>query len=312
MMCLGPSEICFLNWESNEMRLALIQMDSKVGEIDRNVDTAMGMINQAASDGASMILLPEYWSTGFFPGLRDYKLYDLAAPDDGPAMSAIKTKAHEHRIHIVSTIYEREGSDLYYDTAMLVNDEGRIIGKYRKTHIGGERHVVIDGKMVTDLGIESIYFRTGSRYPVFTVGQWKVGITLCYDTYFPEAIRCLALAGAELVLAPFGISDTKKTLWKELLATRAFENMLYIAAANNVGYVPTVDIDMVLGGRSIVFDPLGERLAEASYDQEEVLSVELDRDQVFYARRLHMMFRDRRPETYGIISTPTDQINRPA
>ena len=301
-----------LNLESKGMRLGLIQMDSKVGEIDRNVSAAMGMIDQAAGDGSTMILLPEYWSTGFFPGLRDYKLYDLAATDDGLAMSAIKEKARAHHIHIVASIYERDGSDLYYDTSILVDGEGRIIGKYRKTHIGGERYVVIDGKLVTDLGIESIYFRTGSRYPVFTVGEWKVGIMLCYDTYFPESARCLALAGAELILAPFGISDTNKTIWKELLATRSFENMLYIAAANNVGYVPTVDIDMVLGGRSIVFDPLGERIAEASYDKEEVLSVDLDRDQVFYARRLHLMFRDRRPETYGIISTPTDEIDRGA
>ena len=292
------------------MKLALIQMESKVGEIYRNVETALRLIDTAAKEGADFILLPEYWSTGFFPGLRDYKLYDLAAPDDGPAITALRQKAQQHSLHIVGGIYESVGSDLYYDTAMLIGPSGDILGKYRKTHIGGERHVVIDGKLVTDLGIESIYFRTGMRFPVFTVGEWKIGMMLCYDTYFPEAARCLALGGAEVILIPFGISDTKKTIWKELLATRAFENIAYVAAANNVGFVPTVDIDMVMGGRSIVYDPLGERMAEASYDQEQVLCVELDRDHLLYARRLHFMFRDRRPEAYKIISTPTDDIDR--
>ena len=292
------------------MKLALIQMESKVGDIDNNVSTAIRLIDEAASARANMILLPEYWSTGFFPASRDYKMYGLAAPDNGTAMTAIKEKSLQHHIHIVATIFERDGSDLYYDTSILVGTDGQIIGKYRKTHIGGERHVVIDGQLVTDLGIESIYFRTGSRYPVFQINGWKVGIMLCYDTYFPESARCLALAGAEVIVAPFGISDTKKTIWKELLATRAFENIAYIAAANNIGYVPTPDIKMVMGGRSIAFDPLGELITEASYDQEEILYVDLDHDHILYARRLHMMFRDRRPETYGVISTPTDEIDR--
>ena len=292
------------------MKLALIQMESKVGDVNNNISTATRLIDEAAAAGANIILLPEYWSTGFFPASRDYKMYDLAAPDNGVAMTAIKEKSLAHHIHIVATIFERDGSDLYYDTSILVGPDGKIIGKYRKTHIGGERHVVIDGELVTDLGIESIYFRTGSRYPVFEINGWKVGIILCYDTYFPESTRCLALAGAEVILAPFGISDTKKTIWKELLATRAFENMAYIAAANNIGYVPTPDIKMVMGGRSIAFDPLGELITEASYDQEEILYVDLDHDHILYARRLHMMFRDRRPETYGVISTPTDEIDR--
>ena len=133
---------------------------------------------------------------------------------------------------------------------------------------------------------------------------------LCYDSYFPEAARCLALAGAELIAIPFGISDTKKTIWKELLATRAFENIAYVAVANNIGCVPTVDIDMIMGGRSLAVDPLGDIIAEASPDREEVVLVDIDRDHLCYARRLHFMFRDRRPETYGIISTATDDIVR--
>lgn len=290
------------------MKLALVQMDSVVGEIDGNDATATRLIDKAAKEGAGFILLSEYWSTGFFPGLREYKLYDLAAPDDGEAMAAMKGKAREHRVHIVASIYERDGSDLCYDTAMLVSPEGTILGKYRKAHLSGERHVVIDGELVTDLGIESIYFRTGSKFPVFTVGEWRVGMLLCYDTYFPEAARCLALAGAELVVIPFGISDTRKTIWKELLATRAFENIAYVAAANNIGHVPTVDIQMVMGGRSIGFDPLGELIAEASGDEEEVLMLDLSREHLLRARRLHFMFRDRCPDAYGVISMPTDDI----
>ena len=292
------------------MKLAIIQMESVLDEVQRNVESALSLLEQAAAQGAEVALLPEYWSTGFFPATRDYRRYDLAADDDGMAMTAICRKAAELGMHIVATIFERDGSDLCYDTAMLVRPDGRIAGKYRKTHIGGERHIVVDGELATDLGIESIYFRTGMRFPVFDIGEWRVGIMLCYDTYFPEAARCLALAGAEVILAPFGISDTKKTIWKELLATRAFENIVYLAAANNVGHVPAPDMPIVMGGHSIAIDPYGEVLTIASYDQDEVLRVDLDRNHLLRARRMHFMFRDRRPEAYRIISTPTDDISR--
>ena len=265
------------------MKLAIIQMESVVGEVGRNVDLGLRLLDQAAASGAEVALLPEYWSTGFFPASRDYRRYDLAAADDGRAMTAIRDKAVELGMHVVATIFERDGSDLCYDTAMLVGPDGRIAGKYRKTHIAGERHIVVDGELVTDLGIESIYFRTGMRFPVFGIGEWRVGIMLCYDTYFPEAARCLALAGAEVILAPFGISDTKKTIWKELLAARAFENIVYLAAANNVGYVPAPDMPIVMGGHSIAIDPYGEELAMASYDRDEVLRVDLDRDHLLRA-----------------------------
>ena len=273
---------------------------------------ASGLSRSAISRaGADVILLPEYWSTAFFPATRDYKCYSLASPDHGPAITAMKLKAKEHNLHIIAALFEQDGSDLFYDTAMLIDPDGNIMGKYRKTPLGGERHLVIDGELNTDLGIESIYFRTGSRYPVFRIGQWNVGIILCYDTYFPEAARCLALAGAEVIMAPFGISDTKDTIWKELLATRAFENMVYFLAANNIGTVPAPDIPVyALGGKSIAFDPTGKLIAEASYDQEGILIIELDRDHLEYARKLHMMYRDRRPGTYGIISTHTDDIER--
>jgi len=292
------------------MKVALIQMASKVSEIAANVSIAERLIDQAAAEGAEIVLLPEYWSTGFFPASRDYSKYGLAAPDDGLAITAMKSKAAEHGLHIVATIFERDGTDLCYQTAMLVTPNQTIMGKYRKTHIAGERHVLIDDKVVTDIGIESIYFRTGAKFPVFTIGGWRVGIMLCYDTYFPEAARCLALGGAEVILIPFGIHDTKKTIWRELLATRAFENIAYIAAANSIGSVPAPDMDIIMGGRSIAFDPLGDLMRIASHDEEEVLMLDFDRDHLLYARRLHFMFRDRRPETYGIISTTTDDIIR--
>ncbi len=130
------------------MKLAIVQMESVVGEVRRNVDSAIRLLDQAAESGAE-VALPEYWSTGFFPASRDYRRYDLAAADDGPAMTAIRDKAVELGMHVVATIFERDGSDLCYDTAMLVGPDGRIAGKYRKTHIGGERHVVVDGELVT-------------------------------------------------------------------------------------------------------------------------------------------------------------------
>lgn len=292
------------------MKIALIQMQSLVGEIDRNTKVAVEFIDKAANKGADLIVLPEYWSTGSFPLLRDYSLYKLASDEDGYAMKAIRAKAREHCIYIVATIFERDGSDLCYDTSMLIDPEGSIIGKFRKVHVGVERFIVVDGELVADLGIESIYFRTGSRFPVHRVGDWKIGIMLCYDTFFPEAARCLALRGAELIIAPFGAIDTKKTIWNELMSTRAFENITYFAACNSIGVTPTVDGEVQMGGRSLIVDPTGNIVAQASSDHEETLYADINRDELFKARRLHFMFRDRRPEAYGVIAMAIDEIPR--
>ena len=113
------------------MRLSLIQMNSKVGDIESNVTHAGALIDEAAGSNPDLIVLPEFWSTGYFPLSIDYSFYDLAAAEDGLAMTSMREKAREHDVHIVSTIYERVGAGLFYNTSMIVNSQG-VLHTYRK------------------------------------------------------------------------------------------------------------------------------------------------------------------------------------
>ena len=281
------------------MKLALVQMESSMGAIESNVSTACAYIDEAAEGSADCIVLPEFFSTGYFPVYRDYDYYELASNESGHAIISVKAKAREHRVHIIATYYEQDGSDLYYNTSMLIDPTGEVVGKYRKVQIPAFR------------GIEKLFFRPGSKFPVFPMNGWRAGIMLCYDTFFPESARCLALGGAELILVPFGASDTEKSVWREMMVTRAFENCAYVVACNSVGAVPMADGDtFVMGGRSVIVDPLGQVVSEAGRTESEIIYGEIDRGQVEAARKRYFMFRDRRPEAYGIISTQTEDISR--
>ena len=279
------------------MKLALIQMESIVGEIEGNVERGCGYIDEACGAGAELVVLPEFWSTGYFPVAVNYDFYDLAAPVTGHAMTRVVAKAREHGVYVVATIYEEEGPGLYYNSSMIVDPNGEIIHKYRKVQVPARR------------GIEKLYYRGGSKFPVTQIGEWKVGIILCYDTLFPEAARCLALKGAEFIAVPFGASTTEGMIWDQLMMTRAFENCAYVAPCNSVGQVDMPDGDVFkLGGKSLVVDPSGHIIEQAGVEEETILYADLDRAEVYDVRRKYFVFRDRRPDAYGVIATATEDI----
>jgi len=204
----------------------------------------------------------------------------------------MKEEARRHRIHIVSTIFEMARPGLYYDTAMLIDPSGEISGKYRKVHPAAL------------LSLEKIYFRGGSSFPVFRVGEWTLGFSICYDNLFPESCRCLALNGAELIVAPYAtpVSDP----WENFLTTRALENGVFLAACNHVGR----EGEWQMSGKSMAIDPLGKIVAKASDCNEEIVIAEFDRQQVVEARRRFPLFRDRRPDAYGAITQITEDLHR--
>lgn len=272
------------------MRIALIQMNSRAAARDENVDRACALIADAARGGAELIVLPEFFNNEYFPQYRDARYMDYAETDGGYTQTRVKTEARRHGAHIVSTIFEMARPGLYYDTAMLIGPDGEIEGKYRKVHPAAL------------LSLEKIYFRGGSSFPVFPVRGWRVGFSICYDNLFPESCRVLALHGAELIVAPYAtpIDDP----WENFLSTRALENGVYFAACNHVG----PEGDWRMSGKSIVIDPSGKILSQASGVDEQVLFQDLDRQQVVAARRRFPLFRDRRPEMYAAISTPTESL----
>jgi N-carbamoylputrescine amidase len=266
------------------MRLALIQMNSRAAARDANVSRACAFIAQAASEGAQFVVLPEFFNVEYFPQFRDYKYMDYAEPDSGPTITAMRAAAKQHSIHLVATIFEIARAGLYYDTAMLIDPAGDIVGKYRKVHPAAL------------LSLEKIYFRGGSSFPVFKVGEWTVGISTCYDNLFPESCRCLALNGAELIIAPYAtpIDDP----WENFLTTRALENGVFLAACNHVGR----EGEWRMSGKSMIITPRGKVALQASGTEEQIISLDLDRDDVFTARRNFPLFRDRRPDAYTAIT----------
>ncbi len=274
------------------MRLSLVQMNSRTASRDENVERACAFVDEAARRRPDLVVLPEFFNVEYFPQYRDYRYMDYAEADDGYTQTRMKEKARQHGIHILSTIFELARPGFYYDTAMLIGPEGQIVGKYRKVHPAAY------------LSLEKIYFRGGSTFPVFRVGDWTVGISICYDNLFPESCRCLMLHGAELILAPYAtpVSDP----WENFLTTRALENGVFLAACNHVGR----EGDWVMSGRSMIIDPLGKILLQAGGEVEQIISVDIDREAIVQARRRFLLARDRRPDAYGSITKATEELHR--
>jgi N-carbamoylputrescine amidase len=274
------------------MRLTLIQMNSRTAARDENVVRACAFVDEAASQRPDIVVLPEFFNVEYFPQYRDYRYMDYAEPEDGYTQTRMKEKARQHGIHIVSTIFEVARPGFYYDTAMLINPAGEIVGKYRKVHPAAY------------MSLEKIYFRGGSSFPVFRVGEWTIGFSICYDNLFPESCRCLMLHGAELIIAPYAtpVADP----WENFLTTRALENGVFLAPCNHVGR----EGDWVMSGKSMIIDPLGKILIQASGTEEQVFSADIDREAVIRARQRFLLARDRRPDAYTAITRPTEELHR--
>jgi predicted amidohydrolase len=276
------------------MRVALAQMNSAVDDKERNVAKAVEMISRAGDQGADLVMLPEFFNTEYFPQYRDKasvkKYIDYAEPLDGPSLTAVAQAAARHNVWLIATILEQDKTGFAYDTAVLFDRSGSRRGEYRKTHPGAVH------------SLEKLYFRAGSRFPIFDIDGWPTGIMICYDTSFPEVARTLALKGAELIAAPF--ASVQHPLWRQRFQIRAIENGCFLAACNKVGR----EGDVGFVGESLVAGPDGTILGIASATEEELLVVDIDRGTVRQARRDRPDFRERRPDLYHALVTPTEDL----
>lgn len=276
--------------DKDELRLAVVQMNSG-DDRDANLDKAAELVRRAAEDeGADLVILPEFFNIPYVFQWRDYAHIDRAEPEDGPSIRLVRDLARKHGVGIVTAIFEAESAGLYYDTAFFVERDGSLVGKYRKTHPAAVA------------SLEKIYFRFGSHYPVVKLLGWRVGAVICYDTFFPEAARCVALNGAELIAVPFAAPPVEA--WRSMMITRAFENGVWFAPANKCD----TEGDWRFGGQSMIVDPRGAVRAEAGASGDAVIASEISRAEVFQARREKPMFRDRRPDLYTAITTPTEDL----
>lgn len=275
---------------------------------DSNREASLAGIGEAARRGADVVLLPELHLTEYFCKHQDPDLFDLAEPLDGPTRHALAEAARSHGVVVVGSIFERRAPGLAHNTALVLDRDGTLAGVYRKMHIPD------------DPGYhEKFYFTPGDTgfKPVDTsVG--RLGVLVCWDQWFPEAARLMALAGAEVLLYPTAIGwdpsdDEDERLrqldaWRTVQRGHAVANGLFAAACNRIGFEPDrsgngrdVDPGSESGtsfwGHSLVAGPQGEILDEAG-TEEEVLVVELDRRRSESVRRIWPFLRDRRIDAY--------------
>ena len=268
--------------------VALLQMDCS-GERPRNIARAEDMIREAAGKGAQVILLPEVFHELFFIMSLDMSVFDKAEPIPGPITERMQELSAELGTVIVAPIYESVGTSVYYNSAAVIDADGSLLGVYRKNHIP-----------LSTKFYEKLYFKPGNLgYPVFETRFGRLGILICHDRHYPEGARALGLNGAEILLVPSATPTASLSVrvWEKELAAHAIFNEYYVAGLNRVG----IEGEYTYYGRSVFLDPTGEIMAQAG-EGEEVLIAEWDLDVIVERRRAWQFYRDRRPDTYGVLT----------
>ena len=279
------------------VKAGLIQMALKAdtGETpqairDRMNEAHLPLIDAAGKKGVQVLCLQEVFNQPYFCPSQDAKWYGAAEKiPDGPTVKLMQDYAKKHSMVIVVPIYEEDITGVYYNTCAVIDADGSYLGKYRKTHI----------PQVAGF-YEKFFSKPGnSGWPMFETAYCKLGVYICYDRHFPEGWRALALAGAEYIVNPSAtVAGLSQYLWKLEQPASAVANGCYIGAVNRVGTEAPWNIGKFYGS-SYVVDPRGEFLVEASEDQDELVTADMDMEKVREVRNLWQFFRDRRPETYG-------------
>ena len=257
---------------------------------EANVDKHVKMIEKAADEGVQIICMQEIFTGPYFCAEQTTRWYDSTeAIPDGPTTQRMMQLAKRHKMVIVVPIYEVETTGVYYNTAAVIDADGTYLGKYRKNHI----------PHVAPGFWEKFYFKPGNLgYPVFKTKYADVGVYICYDRHFPEGARELGLNGAEIVFNPSAtVAGLSEYLWKLEQPAHAVANAYFVGAINRVGFEKPWNIGEFYG-QSYFCNPRGKIIAEASRDKDELVTAELDLDQIREVRNTWQFFRDRRPETY--------------
>jgi len=277
---------------SDVVRAALVQAEwtgDKESMVDKNVQYAL----EAADQGAQILCFQEIFNTSYFCAVQDTRYYDRAEEiPNGPTIQRMIALAKETGMVLIVPIYERVDEGTFYNTAAVINDDGDLLGIYRKMHIPQ-----VEGFW------EKFYFKPGNLgYPVFDTAVGRIGVYICYDRHFPEGWRALGLAGAKIVFNPAATTrGHSKYLWQLEQPAAAVANEYYIGAINRVGAENLEDTDYY--GSSYFVDPRGNIVGETASDSDdEVVVRDLDMSLVSEVRRHWAFYRDRRPESYESLS----------
>jgi len=281
----------------NMVRVGLIQMTCDV-KPELNLKKAIARIGEAARKGAQIVCLQELFCSQYFCQTEDIALFKLAETIPGPTTEKLCRLARQKKIVIVASLFEKRTAGVYHNTAVIINANGEITGKYRKMHIPDD-----------PLYYEKFYFTPGDLgFQTHDTSYGKIGTLVCWDQWFPEAARLTALSGAELLFYPTAIGwlpDEKKKMneaqhsaWETIQRAHAIANGIYVVAVNRVGREGKLNF----WGQSFVADPFGRVMAKASANKEEVLVVDCDLDKIAETRQNWPFLRDRRIDSYNALS----------
>jgi len=266
-----------------------------------NLDFSIAKIHEAAAANADLVVLPELHLGPYFCQNEDFNHYDLAQPITGPTTDILSTVAKKLSIVIVSTIFEKRAPGLFHNTAVVFDRDGSIAGKYRKMHIPDdpgfyEKYYFTPG----DLGFKPIQTSIG-----------KLGVLICWDQWFPEAARLMALAGAELLIYPTAIgwdnNDNKEEqqrqldAWITIQRSHAVANGIPVIACNRIGFEQSPDSAAGINfwGNSFIAGPQGEIIKQADESQSSLLTCTIDKSRSEYIRQIWPFLRDRRIDAYN-------------
>lgn len=282
--------------KQNRVTLGLVQMRSG-DNLDTNLAKAVARIEAAAKKGARIICLQELFRSRYFCQSENHENFKLAETIPGPTTETLGGLARENEIVIVASLFERRSAGVYHNTAVVIDADGRIAGKYRKMHIPDD-----------PLYYEKFYFTPGDLgFPSFDTRYARVAALVCWDQWFPEGARLAALGGAEILFYPTAIgwipnepravAQNQLAAWQLIQQSHAVANGVFVASVNRVGREGKIKF----WGQSFVAGPFGEIVARAGGDREEILLARCDLGKIEQTRQSWPFLRDRRIDAYGAI-----------
>ena len=287
------------------VKIAAVQMRCQ-GNVEENIAKAERFVREAAEKGAEVILLPELFERLYFCQERQYEYYEYATSlEENPAVQRMQQLAKELALVIPVSFYEKYVNNVY-NTIAMIDADGSILGIYRKTHIPDDHYYQ-----------EKFYFTPGNTgFKVWDTRYGKIGVGICWDQWFPECARSMALLGAEMLLYPTAIGSEpilevdSAGHWRRVMQGHAAANLMPVIAANRIGTEKVYPSEanggqksaLTFYGSSFVTDATGEIIVDGSRDREEILMQEFDLEALAKERLSWGLFRDRRPEMYGEIT----------
>ena len=289
--------------DTHSLAVGVVQMACSADPA-ANLRSAVARIAEAAKRGAQIVCLQELFRSQYFCQAEDASAFDLAEPIPGPSTDALGRAAAAHRVAVIGSVFERRAPGVYHNTAIVIDADGTLRGRYRKMHIPDD-----------PLYYEKYYFTPGDLgFETFPVYGTRVGALVCWDQWFPEAARLTSLKGAQLLFYPTAIGwhpaekdefgAAQHEAWELIQRSHAIANGVFVAVANRVGREGNLEF----WGGSFIADPFGRLLARAGHEREEILVARCDLRLIEQTRRNWPFLRDRRVDAYsGLLQRLVDE-----